>query len=293
MADAPIQATLYADPACPWGYSAVPALRVVDWRYGDQIDWRLVMIGLADDPSVYADRGFTPTWMAQAHVSFRRYGMPFATHVKERIASTGLGCRAVIAARLASPGDEWRVLRGLQLANFTTSLLADDPEQLAAAVRAIPGIDAETILAQVDTPEVAAAYEHDKDEARSAVGSPTELQGKAATAGDGRVRYTAPSVVFTRGDLKLEAGGFQPAEAYDVVIANLDPSLRRADAPETPLPLLERFADGLTTQEVTALMTRGNDAPDRDAARRALLELVGSGAATATPLGDDALWRAA
>jgi hypothetical protein len=59
------------------------------------------------------------------------------------------------------------------------------------------------------------------------------------------------------------------------------------------LPLLERFPDGLTTQEVAALMTEGNDAPDRSAAEAALLELAAQGLAGRHPLGDDAIWTLA
>jgi len=37
---------------------------------------------------------------------------------------------------------------------------------------------------------------------------------------DGVVRYTAPSILFESADgRRLEAGGFQPLEAYDVLIA--------------------------------------------------------------------------
>ena len=89
------------------------------------------------------------------------------------------------------------------------------------------------------------------------------------------------------------AGGFQPVEAYDVLVANIDPKLHREPAPEEPAPLLERFPDGLTTQEVAALLAQGNDKPDRAAAEVALLELLGAGAAVRDPLGDDALWRSA
>ena len=87
------------------------------------------------------------------------------------------------------------------------------------------------------------------------------------------------------------AGGFQPVEAYDVLVVNLDPTSTRQAPPATPAPLLERFPEGLTTQEVALLMTEGNDAPDRAAAEEALLALVAEGAATRMPLGDDALWR--
>jgi hypothetical protein len=92
---------------------------------------------------------------------------------------------------------------------------------------------------------------------------------------------------------RLEAGGFQTIEAYDVLVANLDPTLHREPAPPTPEPLLKRFPGGLTTQEVTALLVEGNDAPDRTAAEAALIELAADGVAVREPLGDDALWKPA
>ena len=90
-----------------------------------------------------------------------------------------------------------------------------------------------------------AAYEQDKAQTRTAAGSPTELQGKAGNS-DGAVRYTAPSLLFETADgRRLEAGGFQPVEAYDVLIANLDPTLERQAPPEDPGQLLEYFEFGL------------------------------------------------
>jgi hypothetical protein len=180
----------------------------------------------------------------------------------------------------------------LQLANFTTPLLLDEDDQLAAALQGVPGLDAKAIVARLDDPAVTEAYERDRAEARSAAGSAAELQGKTA-ATDGPVRFTAPSVVFEQGERRLVAGGFQLVEAYDVLIANLDPGLERRAAPDTPGPLLERFEDGLTTQEVAALLVTGNDPLDRVAAERALLELVASGGAVRHSLGDDAVWQRA
>jgi predicted DsbA family dithiol-disulfide isomerase len=288
--DGSIEATLYTDPGCPWAYSAIPALRVLDWRYGSQLRWRLVMIGLTEDASRYEELGYTPLRAALGQLDFRRYGMPFLPQPKTRMSATARACRAVVAARLASPGSEWRVLRALQLANFTTPLLLDDDAALAEGMSDVAGIDAGGIVARLDHPDVSAAYQRDRAEARQAAGSPAELQGKTASA-DGVVRFTAPTVVFERGDQRLVAGGFQPVEAYDVLLANLDPSLARAAAPETPLPLLERFTDGITTQEVASLMAHGNDAPNVRAAEAALLELVAGGAATREQLGDGAAWH--
>lgn len=285
-----IRATLYTDPGCPWAYSELPALRVIEWRYGAQLDWRLVMIGLTEDASQYVERGYTPLRGALGQLRFRRYGMPFSPQPKERVTATARACRAVVAARLHQPGEEWRVLRALQFANFTTSLLLDDDDHLATALRTLPGLDADAVIAQLDSLEVDEGYRRDRAEARQAAGSAAELQGKTA-ATDGPVRFTAPSVVFEHEGLRLVAGGFQPVEAYDVLVANLDPTLERLAPPETPLPLLERFRDGLTTQEVAALLTHGNDLPERAAAEAALLELVAAGRAVRRPLGDDALWR--
>jgi 2-hydroxychromene-2-carboxylate isomerase len=285
----PIQATLYSDPACPWAYSAVPALRVLDWRYGSQLEWRLVLIGLTEDASQYVARGYTPLRGALGQLRFRRFGMPLSPQPKPRVSATARACRAVVSARLISPGDEWAVFRALQLANFTTPLVLEDDAQLLNVLRDVPGVDAETVISRLDDPEVTEAYERDRAEARTAEGSPAELQGKTATT-DGPVRYTAPSVVLERDGVRLVAGGFQTIEAYDVLVANIDPSLERVSVPDTPLPLLTRFPGGLTTQEVTLLMTDGNDAPDRAAAEEALLELVSAGSATRKPLGDDALW---
>ncbi|MDQ6818985.1 MAG: hypothetical protein M3076_01380 [Actinomycetota bacterium] len=287
-----ISATLYNDPACPWAYSENPALRVLEWRYRDQLSWRLVLIGLTESASQYEARGYTPLRGALGQLRFRRYGMPFSPSPKARISSTSRACRAVVASRLLQPGSEWAVFRALQLANFTSPLVFDDDSQLGQVLRGVSGVDADEILSRLDAPEVLEAYHRDRAEARTAAGSAAELQGKTA-ATDGPVRFTAPSVVFERDGLRMAAGGFQPVEAYDVLIANLDPTLERAAPPHTPAPLLEYFTGGLTTQEIAALLTRDNDAPDRVAAEVALLEVVAAGDAVREPLGDDALWKPA
>src|SRR5579862_7262203 len=146
-----IEVTVFNDPACPWGYSASPALRVLEWRYGDQLDWRLVVIGLRDEVTATMRESFNPAVSAARLAVFRdRYGMPFALEPKRRAASTGLACRAIVAARLVEPGSEFRVLRALQIANFTTPVLLDDRDDLREALRAVAGIDAERIVDSID-----------------------------------------------------------------------------------------------------------------------------------------------
>ena len=286
-----INATLYTDPACPWAYSEIPALRVIDWRYGSQLEWRLVMIGLTESAQQYIDRGYTPLRAARGHAGFRRYGMPFSPRPKARVAATARACRAIEAARLLQPGSEWAALRALQLTQFTTALVLDDDEAVARVVGAATGLDAEAVRTRLDAADTTDAYERDRAETRRAQGSAAELQGKTA-ATDGPVRFTASSVTFERDGLRLVAGGYQPVAAYDVLLANLDPSLERRAVPEEPADLLAAYPDGLTTQEIAELLARGNEVPDRAAAEQAMLELHFDGRAERVALGDDAVWVA-
>ena len=269
-----MRVTVYNDAGCPWGYSVNPAFRVLEWRYGAQLDWRLVLIGLTEHAQEYVDRGYTPLRSAEGYARrFRRFGMPFAPEPRARVIGTGRACRAVVAARLQSPGSEWAVFRALQFAWFTTTLLLDEDDGIAEALAGVPGIDLGAVIGSIDTPEVEEAYQRDRSEARNAVGSPAELQGKTATT-DGPVRFTAPSVVFEHAGRRLVAGGWQTIEAYDVLVANLIPDGDRRGVPDDPLELLERFPGGpddpgsRTPADARQRRTRPNRCRGRDARSR-------------------------
>jgi 2-hydroxychromene-2-carboxylate isomerase len=288
----PVTATLYSDPGCPWAYSENPAFAVLRWRYGGALDWRLVTIGLTETADQYERRGYTPARVARAYRRFRRYGMPFTSAPRRRVPATSRACRAIVAVRLTDPSREWAAFRALQFGWFTTGLVLDEDPDIEAALSEVDGLDTARVVAMIDDPAVIEAYETDRAEARTAAGSPTEFQGKAANT-DGVVRYTAPSLVFEAGDRRLEAGGFQPVEAYDVLVANLDPTLPRRPPPEGVGEVLEAFDWPLATQEIAAVMARGNDAPDPEAAEEALIELAAAGDAVRLPVGDGALWATA
>lgn len=289
-----IDVTHFTDPGCPFAYSASPALAVLRWRYGRQLRWRLVTIGLAEDPQRYLDAGYTPTRSVIGVQSyFHRFGMPFLLAPRERVLATSRACRAIVATRLLAPGREEAALRALQLAWFNTPLLLDEDAAIAAALARVEGLDVDAVVAAIDDEPTIAAYEQDKLETRQAEGGPTHFQGKARQT-DGPVRYSAPSLVFTdAAGRRLEAGGFQTIEAYDVLIANLHTGLERRAPAETALAALEAFPAGLVTQEVAAIMAANNQQPDRDAAERALIELLGAGTVAREALGDDALWSLA
>ena len=287
-----IEIVHFSDPGCPWAWSASPHLSVMHWRYGDQLRWRLVMIGLTEHGGVYERRGYTAEGMARGYRTFRRRGMPFATLPRHHVHGTWPMCRAVVAARLTEPEREWSVFRALQFAQFTTTLDLETEEGIRAALERVPGIDVDALMEAAGSPEVEAAFAQDRAEARTAEGTPTEFQGKSATTPDGEVRYTAPSLVFRTDGRTLEAGGFQSTEAYDVLIANLDPTLRRRPPAEDVAEVLAAFPDGVTTAEVAAVMAPSNTPPDLDAAEDELIALAAAGGARRVAVGHDALWAA-
>jgi 2-hydroxychromene-2-carboxylate isomerase len=285
-----VQVTHFSDPGCPWAWSASPAIAALKWRYGEQLDWRLVMIGLTETGAVYERRGYTPGGQAANFRKFRAgRGMPFATEPRERIHGTWPMCRVVVATRRLAPEHEYAVFRALQFAQFTTTLYLEDEQALREAIAWVPGIDADAIIAAARDPETERLFESDRDEARTAEGGPTEFQGKSANT-DGRVRYTAPSLTFSNGTTTLEGGGFQSFEVYDVLIANLDTSLTRRAPADDAAEVLTAFPYGLTTAEIAQIMTEDKYPPDLDAAEDALIAATADGQARRLPFGHDALW---
>jgi 2-hydroxychromene-2-carboxylate isomerase len=263
---------------------------VLRWRFGDQLAWRHVMIGLSEDTSRYASRGITPTTQVQGYRRFRARGMPFATEPRPRLCSTGRACRAIVATRLHSPELEFNAFRALQSAWFTTPLVLDDDAAIAEVLSGVEGLDADAVVAAIDDPATEEAYQADRAAARTAAGGPTEAQGRSANS-DGAVRFTAPSVVFeTEDGRRLEAGGFQPLEAYDVCLANLDPTLDRREPATDVAELLAELDYGLTTREVALCMAERLDPPDDAAAEDALIEARGEERVIRRSVGNGALW---
>jgi protein-disulfide isomerase-like protein with CxxC motif len=290
---ATITVTHASDPGCPWAWSASQHHAVLRWRYGGQLAWRLALIGLAERAEDYDARGYTAASGALGYVRFRRLGMPFDTAPRARTIGTGRACRAIVAARLLDPDAELPAFRALQLARFTTTALFDTDEAIRAALARVPQLDPDALLAAIEDPATEEAYQSDRALVRTAAGSPTEFQGKSADT-DGAVRYTAPSLIFEHRDgTRLEAGGYQPVEAYDVVIANLDPSLERREPGTDVAEILGAFPYALTTREVAAVMAEHLVAPDDDAAERRLIEAAAEGRVRRETIGGGALWHLA
>jgi hypothetical protein len=107
------------------------------------------------------------------------------------------------------------------------------------------------------------------------------LRERLATTVDGVWRYTCPSYRIARGDLTLEAPGFQPSRVYEVLIANLAPELTPRAEPQHVEGVLAWAPYPLATAEVAGIMEISVDA-----ARDRLVASV----AHPTPVANDAYW---
>ena len=251
MADVCI--TEYTDPGCPWAYSAEPFRRRLSWLYGDRLEWRISLVGLAESPDEYAERGFTPERQAHAFASIaRHHGMPIDTAQRPRMAATVPACRAVVAARLRAPAHERRLLRRLRVRHFSGELL-DEPQTIAGAARDA-GLDPAQLEVWMREEEVEAALREDMAAAREPLTAARVLDHKLANWSGGR-RYTCPSyeIVRVSDGVRIAVPGFQPWAVYDVVTANLVPGVDRRQPPDSVEQVLEWTGTPLATKEVAVV----------------------------------------
>jgi predicted DsbA family dithiol-disulfide isomerase len=245
--------TEFTDPGCPWAYSAEPFRRRLSWLYGDRIEWRARMVGLAESPDEYVDRGFTPDVQAKAFASIaREHGMPIDTSERPRMAATIPACRAIVAARLHAPDRMRRLLRRLRVRTFAGELL-DEPGTIANAARDA-GIDPTDLQRWMAGADVEAALREDMAAAREPQPAAHVLDHKLANWSGGR-RYTCPSyeIVRVSDGVRIAVPGFQPWAVYDVITANLVPAVDRRDPPQSVEDVLRWTGTPLATKEVAVV----------------------------------------
>jgi predicted DsbA family dithiol-disulfide isomerase len=270
--------TEYTDPACPWAFSAEPFRRRLNWLYGEQLEWEVVLVGLSDGTG---SPKFTPRMLSDAYKKIsHEHKMPIDTRVRERMAASVPACRAIVAARRNGTYDQTRaLLRRLRVRTMSGELL-DAPETIDGAARDA-GIDPEDLHRWVEDPATQAALDEDMAAARQPMPAARVLDAKLANWSGGR-RYTCPSYEIERraDGVRIAVPGFQPFAVYDVLLANLVPGVERRPAPETVEEVLDWTGTPLASIEVAVVM----DIPFEDARER--LGRV----AVERPVGFDGFW---
>lgn len=249
-----VRITEYTDPGCPWAYSAEPVRRRLDWLYGDDVEWHVRMVVLADKPEDYLERGFTPEKQAEAHHKIaHEHGMPINTSQRPRMAATRPACKAVVATRLHAPERTRQLLRCLRVHNFAGDALLDEPEMLDLAT-ASASVEDGALREWMADPQVEKELEADMAAARRPHPAARVLDEKLANWSGGR-RYTCPSYEITRlsDGVTIAVPGFQPFPVYDVLMANLVPGTERRPVAEDVESVLRWAGTPLATREVALL----------------------------------------
>src|SRR4051812_5746976 len=84
--------TEYTDPACPWAYSAEPFRQLLNWLYGDRLEWHVRMIVLSESTAEPEERGFGVEQLSGAYRAIARdHGMPIDTSERPRMAASRPG----------------------------------------------------------------------------------------------------------------------------------------------------------------------------------------------------------
>ena len=229
-----------SDPGCPWAYSAAPASRGTPMAL-----WRAARLApRADRPRRVGRRlrrpRLRPGSGARGYLRFREYGMPFDTQPRER--KSAPAARAARSWRRGSAHPRPRSRRSARCSSPASRRRRCSTTDEGHPRRARTGSAPRTRSWPRST-----TRRHERGLPGRPRRGPQPRAGARPSSRarqrtrDGAVRYTAPSLIFTHRDgRRLEAGGYQPVEAYDVVIANLDPTLERRPPAEDVTELLAR-----------------------------------------------------
>ncbi|MGI8630976.1 MAG: DsbA family oxidoreductase [Solirubrobacterales bacterium] len=267
----------FTDPGCPWAFSAEPAMRRLEWFYGDHIEWTLTMVVLARRAEDYIERGLTAARFARQLPSFQTLGMPIDARERSRMHGTGPACRAVVAAGIYAPDCQMGLLRRLRVLVFAGDLI-DDPGVIDLAAQGA-GIDPGQLRQWMDADAVEQRFEADHEAARDPSAAARAWPEKLAAADDSPCgyRYTCPALeIAGPDDGRIDIPGIHPTESYELVAANLLPGVTRRSAPQRVEDVLEWAPFPLATVEVAGLLGVEHAQARERLARVAREDAVGS-----------------
>ena len=209
----PIHAFFYTDPACPWSWSIEPAMRRFAIEFGETVELRPVMGGLArefgDPLAVVAD------WLAAADAG----GMPVDPRlwIESPPASSYPACLAVKAAAEQGPPAEAAYLRVLREGFAARRRKLDGTEALTAAAREVAGLDVARFQVDLQSNAMAEQFGADLDRAQAAA-ERAEAAGarpRSTGAGPSGARVQLPSLELHAADgATYGLYGAQPYDAY-------------------------------------------------------------------------------
>jgi putative protein-disulfide isomerase len=185
-----VAARYYTDPACPWSWSAEPAVRKLMVEFGDNVSWTYVMGGLARDytKTPGGREAMLAHWLDIADAG----GMPIEPRLwrDAAISSSYPACIAVKAAADQAADGGYRYLRAVREGLMCFRRKLDTTEALVEEARRA-GLDVERFRVDVASNAILEAFGNDLEEVRNPPSG-------AVLASSGRISF--PSVLFVGED---------------------------------------------------------------------------------------------
>ena len=250
MSGAKVQCRIVTDPACAWSWATEPKLRRLIWEFGDALDFRWILGGMARNIDGAGRNRYAGIWPNVAAES----GMPFDPRLWSQggISSTYPACQAVVAACEQGAEPAGRYLRLLREGLMYGRKRFDHAEALIGEAGAA-GLDVPRFELDIRSNAIVEAFGAHLEEARAI---PDRATAEGATGCTGPIeRVTFPSFTFIGADGERHGVyGWQPYELYveALAAAGVTPS---GSSPPEPLEVIGRFGR-CATREIEEVCQR-------------------------------------
>lgn len=215
-------------------------------EFGDGLDWRFVMGGLARE---YANHKDVPALMVEWLDAADRGGMPLDPRIWTQgpLASTYPASMAVKAAAEQAPDAGYAYLRALREGIFCFRRKLDSTEALVEEARGAR-LDVERFRIDLASHATVESFGTDLEWSRRVPAAARGLDGAVVQIGGGRERLVLPSAVFSGEDGSEHwVFGFRPYEDWRAAAEAAGAVALDTDRP-APLEAIRRFGRMATTE---------------------------------------------
>ena len=241
-----VQVRVVTDPACAWSWGTEPKLRRLLWEFGDAIDPRWIMGGMARDVGAPERERYSGTWLDLAAES--RMPLDPRLWTQGGISSTYPACQGVVAACEQGAEAGGRYLRRLREGILCERKRLDHGDALIAEAGPA-GLDVPRFELDLRSNAIVEAFGAQLDEAREI---PDRAKAEEAIGCTGPIeRLTFPSLTFVGAGGRRGVYGWRPYEEYREAAIAMGAEPMERGAPQ-PLEVIDRLGR-CATAEIEAL----------------------------------------
>lgn len=253
------------DPICSIAWGMEPKRRLLEWRYGQRINWRTSSCGLIADLSKADEwgpgmtkqkfgQGYLKVWATVSKLT----GMPYPAKLQHMAMTTVISCKAIKAAENQGELVRNRVLRRFREQVFIYGAPVDNADAIEAALQGIPDLNLTRLLTDLNSEQVEQAFQQDWLESRTpnayvkrlAAEGIERLKGPSMSS-EGHERYALPTFIVSGPCGEVTIPGWRDYAELESAIEQVLPGFIKADDRTNPSPE-EAFCrwNSMTEQEL-------------------------------------------